>query len=210
MKLKKDWSPAYFLYYICWIGYWTIGLSFVTVATISSLMSDNGKVVILDVPVVMQVDHVPNQNELNNDGNTLRISESIKTNVFVFANSENQKLKIAWLYAIKMFDGLIVFVVLIFLSRVLKRVAEKDPFHFQNQTYLYAIGWTLIIGGCINLLLMLLPIPLIGTADLPAGYEIKHLLLSGDLYIFGGILVIVISYVFKEGTRIYEEQKLTV
>lgn len=210
MKLKKDWSLAYFLYYICWLSYWLIGISFITTIIISGVIFSNGSFLVLDVPVTVQTEQFSGYDKMEAGGLTVNIPTRFEALISVRTDSTNHNLGVLSLYAIKFMDGLIVFLGFYLLSQVFKKVAENDPFHFKNATYLFALGWTMFAVGIISIILMLVPVPLLSNLSESSEYHITSLNLHADLYLMGGVLVVVLSYVFKEGARIYEEQKLTV
>ncbi|MEX0719034.1 MAG: DUF2975 domain-containing protein [Balneolaceae bacterium] len=210
MKLKKDWSLAYFIYYICWLSYWLIGISFISAIMMSGIFFSSGTFMVLNVPVTIQSEQFSGYDDLEEGGLTVNIPTKSKALVSVKTDSANYNLGILSLYAIKFMDGLVAFLGFYFLSRVFKKVAENDPFHFKNATYLFALGWTMFAVSIISIILMLVPAPLLSNLSESSEYHIANLNLHGDFYLIGGILVVVLSYVFKEGARIHEEQKLTV
>ncbi len=71
------------------------------------------------------------------------------------------------------------------------------------------MGWTLFIASTINIGISYLPLPLADFLSQTAEFEIAGMKVFRD-YMIEGIFCIVLGYVFKEGNRIYEEQKLTV
>lgn len=210
MKLKKDWSLAYFLYYFCWIGYWMVGFSFVLQIITTGLINSDGYTRIIDVPVSLQVEHLDSQKHIEAENISIRIPQTVQTRINITAHTAQNWWEIIALFAIKFFNGFVIFASLFFLSRVFKNVAENDPFHSKNSAHLFTIGWIFIAAGLFGILMIFLPIPLLDVATAQSSIIINNLNLKGDTYLLLGVLTIVISYVFKEGARIHEEQKLTV
>jgi hypothetical protein len=97
---------------------------------------------------------------------------------------------------------------LFLFSAIMKSVTENEPFRHKNSQRLYIIGSLVMAAPLYFALKQWAVISLIKSSYLE---EIELNWYPDDLnLILAGILIIVLGYVFKEGTRIYEEQKLTV
>lgn len=105
------------------------------------------------------------------------------------------------------FAGIVLFLFL--LSQVLRSVTKDDPFDERNFSRLFYMG---IIGIFVPIIRTLHSVVLAGfvTHDPKLlGYEVGPSFMS--LWLISiGILILVLSFFFKETSRIYEEQKLTV
>lgn len=211
MKLRKDWSLAYFLYYMCRIGMWLIVINAITLLFINSsiFLSEDGTYFIHSVPVSLSVDGVESLDDIESKNTSIRIYDTVKANIGIQATFEEHLPAYLFYNGLKVYSTLLLFFVLFFFAKVLKNVAEGNPFHLTNSKYLYIIGWTLFLSSILNIFIRFLPLPLLSSLSLPEGYEFSSLLGSPD-FTYVGIFIIVLGYVFKEGARIYEEQKLTV
>lgn len=105
------------------------------------------------------------------------------------------------------FAGIVLFLFL--LSQVLRSVTQDDPFDERNFSRLFYMG---IIGIFVPIIRTLHSVVLAGFVTYDPkllGYEVGPSFMS--LWLMSiGILVLVLSFFFKETSRIYEEQKLTV
>lgn len=210
MEFKKDWSLAYFLYYTCWIGYWSIGLYLIVTIASTIMVSSDGYTRLLDLPVLMEVEEFSEYNELEMYTASINIPEQFPVNIDIKVQTDKHSFKIVLLFLIQSLSSFVLIFVLFLLSTIFKNVAEENPFDPVNPKNLFYSGVITLITGCINTILIFTPIPLIQELDLPIGYAIKHLSLPTDILLLVGITLIVLAYVFKEGARIHEEQKLTV
>lgn len=215
MKLKKDWSLAYFIYYICLISYWVIIISVCLEIFISIGHVTNNKVLIRDIPVNMELEQFEPHRDIEFSSYYINIPERVTSDLHISGEYEEVK-RAFWFYnGFKLYENIVYFILLFLLSKVLKNVAEDDPFHSKNPSYLYTIGWVLFMTAVINIIIQYLlinyvSIPLFSDLTLSNGIAITSYDLFGDGFIEAGIVIIVLGYVFKEGARIYEEQKLTV
>ena len=164
MKFNEDWSLAYFLYYLCIIGYWTIPAAFLIKVFIPWFSGDFSF-------------ELPQEQE-----NVLVISEMLGILLATFFYYE--------------------------LSKVLKPVAEGSPFKAQTSLHLQKIAWACLIYSFLTG---------ITHAFLWKGSEYSTLKMfelfreQFDYTFFMiSLFIFVLSYVFKEGERIFEEQELTV
>ncbi len=210
MNLRKDWSLAYFLYYTCWIGYWSIGLYLVVTIASTVMVSSDGYTRLLDLPVVMEVEEFSEFNELQMPTAAINIPEQFSIDIDIKAQTNQHGFNIVLLFLIQSLSSFALMAVLFLLSTIFKNVAEENPFDPVNSKNLLYSGVVTLLIGCINITLTFTPIPLLRELHLPDGYAIKHLSLPTDILLLVGVSLIVLAYVFKEGTRIYDEQKLTV
>lgn len=169
-----------------------------------------------DIPVHVELHEFNDYNDFEISNIRLNIPERMNSEVQVSGPYEEVKSAFFFYNGLKLYENAVFFIVLFMLSKVLKGVARGNPFQSNNPFYLYVIGWTLIISSIINIFLQFLyltpsfSLPVLGSINLPEHIDITSLNLFGNDFMIAGIFVIVLGYVFKEGTRIYEEQKLTV
>ncbi len=216
MKLRKDWSLAYLLLYLCQISYWLIIISVGIELFISAAHLSNDQIVIRDVPINLELQQFEAYNDIELKNIRLNIPERMTSQLQISGPYNEVKGAFFFFNGLKLYESAIFFIILFMLSKVLRGVAEGDPFHSNNPSHLYVIGWTLIISSIINTSFQFLnmghfiSLPLLGDLDLPDGIDITSLDMFGEDFMLAGIFIIVLGYVFKEGARIYEEQKLTV
>lgn len=211
MEFKKDWSLAYFLYYICQIGIWltVIDALIMILFNSSQYVSEDGTYFIHSVPVTLNIDGVESLDDIVRENVRINIYNPVKANIAINASFQEYLPAFLFYYGLKAYSTILIVVILFFFGKVLKNVAEGNPFDITNSKYLYIIGWTLFLTSALNIFIQFLPLPLLDSLSLPEGYEFSSIQGFED-YMMIGIFVIVLGYVFKEGTRIYEEQKLTV
>lgn len=207
--LKNDWSLAYFIYYVCWLGYWGIVLTVVVQTVTVSAMVNDGTQYIHDVPVQLQLEQFSDFRDFKLDKANINIPEKTTARIGIEVTESNI---FAFLYynGLKLYRAAILFIILFVLAKMMKNVAENNPFDSNNPFYLYIIGWTLITSSVINIGISFLPLPILTHLALPEGFKVTSLDMFGNNFLILGIFVIVLGYVFKEGARIHEEQKLTV
>ena len=112
-----------------------------------------------------------------------------------------------WLIILSEVLGVVlVFVFFFQLSRVLKPITKGESFDKRIPTHLASIGWVIIIYGFLK------PLSIAIFKHESSTFEYFSLFLEhfNLWYLLGAFLVFVLNHVFKEGVRIYEEQKLTV
>ncbi|MGN8225624.1 DUF2975 domain-containing protein [Gracilimonas sp. BCB1] len=210
MKLRKDWSLAHFLYYTCWIGYWSIGLYLVISIASTIMVSSDGYTRLFNLPVLMEVEQFSGYEELEMPTASINIPEQFPVEIDIKSQTDIHGFEIMLLFLIQSLSSFALIAVLFLLSSIFKNVAEEDPFNQANPKNLFYCGVITFITGCINIVLFFTPIPLLQGLNLPVGYQIQHLSSPTDILLLIGITFIVLAYVFKEGARMYEEQKLTV
>ena len=213
MSLKKDWTFAHFLAYIFKISFWLILASVIiqsTVPLITTISNDKSFVTGYPIPIRMDVPAFNHFRTIDTDEVAITINNSVSGTMLMEANlSEN-------LYAFLFYNGVIylrwaaILIALFFGERLFKNIATGDHFNVKNPKYLFIVGLTLVIASIAYSLLYFVPLPLINEMKQPDFVTIKSIMMADNNFMLVGIACIVFSYVFKEGTRIYEEQKLTV
>ena len=216
MKLRKDWSLAYLLLYICQIGYWLIIINLGVELFMSASLFSNDYVIIDNIPVHLELEKFEEYKEIEFENTYLNIAERMSTDIHISGPYDEIKIAFFFFNGLKLYENTVFFIILFMLSKVLRSVAEGDPFHGKNPSHLYVIGWTLIIYSIINISFQFMSaghfisLPFFSDLALPEGIDITSLNLFGEDFLLDGIFIIVLGYVFKEGARIHEEQKLTV
>lgn len=216
MDLRKDWSLAYFLLYMCQLSYWMIILGVVIELVIPIAIFSNDSIVIDDIPVNIELQQFEEYNDFEVANAYLNIPERMSTDIHISGPYDELKSAFYLYNGLKLYENAVFFLLLFMLAKMLKNVAEGNPFHSKNASYLSVIGITLFASGCLNIAFQFLNmghffhLPLLESLNLPDDIKINSLDMFGENFILAGIFIIILGYVFKEGTRIYEEQKLTV
>lgn len=105
------------------------------------------------------------------------------------------------------FAGMVVFLYLLYL--ILRSVYEEDPFDLRNHYRLFYMGLISIVLPIIITLHSTVLAAFVQYNPRLLEYKISPSYLSLWL-IFGGVLLLIFSFLFKEMVHIHEEQKLTV
>jgi len=176
----------------------------------------NERVIIRDVPVYIELQQFDGYKDVELEEAYLSIPERMSSELNISGQYSEVKSAFFFFNGFKLYENGVFFILLFLFSKVLRNVAEGEPFHSRNSFYFSVIGLTLFASAFINLAFQFLnhghffSLPLLESLDLPEGIEITSLNMFGDDFILAGIFFVILGYVFKEGTRIYEEQKLTV
>lgn len=216
MKFKKDWSLAYFLFYMCQISYWLIliGVGVEVFISIGHLADE--KVIVREIPVNMELKQFDSYNDIELTNTYINIPERVNSELHISGDYNDIKSAFFLFNGLRLYENAVFFLLFFIFAKVLKNVAEGAPFHTENASHLSVIGLTLLISGGVNLAFQFLnaghfiQLPILNNLNFPDGITVTSIDMFGKDFIIAGIFFVVLGYVFKEGTRIYEEQKLTV
>jgi hypothetical protein len=210
MKLKKDWSLAHFLYYNVWIIIIGLVLSFLS---ITSVYYTGGIDFFINAPYsdpMVQVDakeFVSTSFLVNGENYFMPIQLKGR---FLLNSSEtefiSQNIQLMIIRFLKM-AILVGFFYL--LSKILKSIINKNPFDSSNSKKLIIMGLLLIFLSIIEFGQALLITNIFSSLEIEPSLSFNPDFTSTNS-IFFGLLIMLLGYVFKEATNIYEEQKLTV
>lgn len=208
--LKSDWSLAHFLYYISRISAWLyIIMIVVQLTTMVTMLNDEGPyMALLQTPVSATVENFSETTSFE----TNSVKGYLTDHVEGTANLMLKKSSVEpTAYLLILFDyldyGALIFGLFIF-SGIMKSVTEKEPFRQKNIRRLYIIGVMVMLTPFYFALKRWMITSLIKDGYLQ-GIEFNWIPKDTNL-ILAGILIIVLGYVFKEGAKLYEEQKLTI
>lgn len=208
--LKSDWSLAHFLYYISQISAWLYILMVVVqlTTTITMFNSDGRYMALLQKPVSVTVENF----SVTTSFETNSLKGHLTDRVEGTANLMLKKSSVEpAAYLLILFDyldyGILAFGLFLF-SGIMKSVTEKEPFRQKNTRRLYTIGVMVMLAPFYIALKQWFVTSLIKGSYLQ-GINLYWYPKDTNL-IIAGIFIIVLGYVFKEGAKLYEEQKLTV
>lgn len=211
MKFKNDWTLSHFIYYTTWIALIGLALNFITFFGMSYITSDS---FFTSLPVIDPLTKVEPNNFVvenlrvgkeYNSLTPLRVHASfmVKNEYPEFSSQVNK------VHAVRVFRLLILAGFLFILTHIIKSIIQENPFEKRNSKRLYLLGSLLILLSVVNVLHgyliahALSQLPMENTLNFSPIIEI-------DVLIFFGLILLLLGYVFKEGNRIHEEQKLTV
>ena len=210
MKLKKDWSLAHFLYYNVWIIIIGLIVSFIS---ISSTYLTGGVSFFINAPYSDPMVQVDSEKLITTDflvnGEHYLIPIQVKGRFLVNNSESSFATKNLLLIAIRFLKMMILVAFFYLLARILKSIIKENPFDPLNSKRLlimggllvfyalFAFGHTLFVAGIFSSL-QIDPI-----LNFKADFQSVN-------SIFFGLLVMLLGFVFREATKIHEEQKLTV
>lgn len=212
MKLKKDWSFSHFLYYITWFALIGLVLNFIIFFGMNYMTDDS---FFTNLPVIDPMTEVEPENFVSEDN--LRVGEEynfltplrIHASFMVQNNYPDFSAQITKVHAVRILRMLILAAFLFFLTRIIKSVIRENPFEQQNSVRLYFMGGLLIFLALVDVLHGYLIASALSTLPMENPLNFRPVI-EIDVLFFFGLIFLLLGFVFKEGFRIYEEQKLTV
>jgi len=208
--LKGDWSAAGFLNFFAqlfWAGYLVILIIFIGMYLLHLFGILPG--VLWDLSVRVHLENLDKVYGITDSGANVFINSSMNINLY----SLNEAAQNNWLYhlvAVLKFGlyGAALYG-LTLIKRILKSVLEEKPWQDQNIKRLNIIGYLMVLAVPYNYGIAWVSYLIARDTNLPEGIS---LLLPVPNFEIGlaGVVVGLIAYLFNEGTKIYEEQKLTV
>lgn len=210
MKFKKDWSLAHFLYYNVWIIIIGIVVSFIS---IGSVYFTAGSDFFINAPYsdpMVQVDskELISTDFLVNEKHYL-MPIQVKGR-FLVNNSESIFAKKNLLLIVVRFLKMLILVAFFYLlARILKSVITENPFNPLNSKRLLIMGGLLVFHALVAFGHALFVADIFSSLQVDPTLSFKADFESVNS-IFFGPLVMLLGFIFREATRIHEEQKLTV
>ncbi len=196
---------------MCWLGF---GFIFVNLAIILlfnayNYFEGNDSFYLLNVPVILNTEDIEGLQSIVEPQLIIHMNSTVHTEIGISASFKNHANILLSYVGLQIYKSTILLISLFFFIKLLKNVAEGNAFDSQNFKYLYFIGWILFLFSVLNILIGPLSSSLLGDLVLIEGYKFSPIGLFGS-YMMEGICFLALGYVFKEGTRMYEEEKLTV
>lgn len=210
MKLKKDWSLAHFLYYNVWVI--MIGLVLVFIS-ISSVYLTAGSDFFLNAPFTDPMIQVDSKEFVSTDflvnGESYLMPIQVNGR-FLVTNSEtgftSKNIQLLILRFLKM----VILVAFFFLlSKILKSIINKNPFDSLNSKRLFTMGGLLLLFSLIQIVHVLLVTDIFTSLQIEPSLSFDPNFGSLHSFLYA-LLVLLLGYIFKEASKIHEEQKLTV
>lgn len=205
---KNDWTIAGFLYFfalLAWGIYFIsiLGGSLLFIADI--IMSDLN---FLDLPVRI---YIHDFTELVANSETAKIFNG--SIVETTANLEDVDPQRNWSYYLASamtigLDGIILYG-LSLLGRILRSLRREEPWDYQNSKNLKMIGYLMLLAVPYKYIIGWLSYLMINQIQLSEGISLFWPPIAWELGL-AGLAVLLVAYIFEEGTRLYKEQRLTV
>lgn len=208
--LKNDWSLAYFLYYISRISAWLyILLIIVQLTTTVTMFTSEGRyMALLQNPVSINVEEFSESSAFETNSAKGFLVNRVEGTVNLMLKKSSVEPAAYLLILLDYFDNAALIFGLFIFSGIMKSVTKEEPFQRKNIRRLYIIGVMVMLAPFYFTLKQWIVASLIEGSYLQ-GIEITWYPNDTNL-IMAGIFIIVLGYVFKEGARMYEEQKFTV
>lgn len=212
MKLKKDWTLGHFLYYMSWFLIFGLVVQFISIqipffyGPASLITAPN-----FDAYVSIKPEELGAQEKIyRKDGGYLLVGTSLYSQPALIKNSEDSLHGSYTVFLTRLLRFSVFFVFYFFLMRLLKTVIHNRPFDSKNPARLYIMGISVM---CLPLIHFAQSMVLSrffnqNMPDSAINFDATVIGNSGS-FVFG-LAIVLLGYVFKEGARIYQEQKLTV
>jgi hypothetical protein len=210
---KNDWSIAGFLLFLAQFA-WATYLIRIVIYSIIFLFGTYGMLFggdligFYDLPARFEIQDFA---ELVANSETTDIFESPVLEINVSALGT--ELSNQWTYylanaMILGLDGIILYG-LTLLKRILQSLRREDPWDDGNSKNLKIIGYLMVLAVPYKYAIGWLSYLVIQQAQLPESVSLLWPPIALEIGL-AGLAVILVAYIFEEGTRLYEEQKLTV
>lgn len=210
MKLRNDWTPAYLLYYLSAFIKTLILLLIILKSIQVGLMFGMNSHSIEDIPVHLKLEDFDAYKDVEIENIQIKIPSRTTAIVDIKLDSNSQIGTILFYNGFLLYKGVLFFSLLFFGTKFFKNIAEKNPFASQNANYLFIISGILFAFSFLNFCFSKIPVPFLNDSVFPDNLTFLSLVFPDNYLIIGGLTSLVFGYVFKEASRIYEEQKLTV
>lgn len=205
LKLKNDWTLAHFFQYVSIISAVLIGINLV-VYFIMFVVTDS----ISTLPINIKPSEADQVEMISTEMANIYSSSSVEGTVYLYGSDSLPSFTMYSLWIAETLKWILFIVILILSWKIFQSIADNQPFSEKNYKRLFVIGWIFIVAELYghargHYLARLLN-------DAQISDSVQFLPSAGGLVnlFLVGMLIIVIGYVFKEGHRIFEEQKLTV
>jgi len=207
---KNDWTLAHLLYYLSQIGYILTGVYLIMMISMLASQLKDGQLMSNQIPVRMEVEQLKQETPVQLNESKLYFSDTVEGKIGFSKTTDGSIWPVIGFYVIELSKQIILFITLFLFSKIFKTIINEEPFSEKNPIYLFTIGWILVLTPLAFQFIGLFFQSFFANLQLPEGIQILGLNSYGDGYILAGIFMIVLGYVFREGNRLYEEQRLTV
>ena len=211
MKFIKDWSLAYFLYYLFVVAFIFKGAELGYSIHLNSTYFGKTNFLITGVPINVLVNDLDETLvSFAHEDLSIKVKNNRTADLRIFGDPRKHLGPYFYYQFIFLLEKMATVLALFWGARLFRNLAKGNHFDPKNTTYLFLIGWTLFLTSVFYVALNYLPLPLVDSVPLREEGMAVFQAFTSNYPMVTGIISIVFGYVFKEGTRIYEEQKLTV
>ncbi len=203
VQLQNDWTLAHFISYIAAITAVLLGIQLIINIAILSPVG-------MDFPVKYTVENTDQLSSVTRDGLMFIPDRQQEGRLIVKEVKKRSGIHSFFLVLLKIVKSSMFIFCAFLVWQIFRSVARNKPFSRGNYKRLFIVGWIFVLAELFALGRAFYLEWL--TFDAFASDPFTLIRTTGDLsnLMIIGIVIIVIGYVFKEGHRIYEEQKLTV
>ena len=209
---KNDWSLTHFLYYTAQISVWLCVLTIISHIGVPIMFhfGSDDVVSFQQSKVVLTSETLAEAGTFETEKVQGRLGDTLEGYLSLMIKEEGQGSAVYLLTLVKiLFNAALAFGFFL-LSRILKTVIEDTPFIEANARRLYIIGWMIILSPIFTIAERWGLLLLVGETGFQ-GFNFPNPFLHINYsVVMAGIFVIVLGYVFKAGSQIYQEQLLTV
>ena len=206
---KNDWSIAGFLLFWAQLGWavYFISILFGSLLFLIELFL-GGTLGIQDLTARIRV-HEFSDLIINSEAESIFQKSIFETTI----DTLNTEIENKWCYYIASLmtiglDGIILYG-LTLLKRILESLRQEDPWNDHNSTNLKVIGYLMLFAVPYKHGIGWLTYLMVDQIQLPENISLFWPPIAWELGL-AGLAVLLVAYIFEEGTRLYEEQKLTV
>jgi len=212
MKLKNDWTLGHFLYYISWFMIFGLISQFITIH-IPNLTGSNSITSIknIDALVMINTEDLGIENRIyRDDGGYLYLGSSFHTNPMIISDSEEALSGYYIILLTRLLKFLALYIFYYTLNRILRSVIDNNPFDIKNSWRLYVMGISVLSLSFIHFLQSVLFSHYFNENMITEKITFETSFMGGQGSLTFGLAIVLLGYVFKEASRVYEEQKLTI
>ncbi|MDZ7716323.1 MAG: DUF2975 domain-containing protein [Balneolaceae bacterium] len=208
--LKDDWSAAGFLNFFAqlfWAGYLIIFIIYTAMYILHIFGIFPG--ILWDLSVRVSLENFEQVYGINESGVNVFTNTSMNVNL----SSLNEAYQSSWLYHLAAILKLGLYGAALYgltlIKRILESIIDEKPWQGQNIKRLNIIGYMMVLAVPYNYGIGWITYLLVQKTELPEQISLLPPLPHFEIGL-AGVVVGLVAYLFNEGTKLYEEQKLTV
>jgi hypothetical protein len=207
---NNNWTPAHILYYVTLFVSVVVG-TLVIISTINLFQYLSDGRINVELPVHLEAPKEDSTINISDTNISITDVEQLTAEINLTGSDNGVEGAIIGFHLFNISKFALYFFILFLFGKIFKSVKGEEPFHKKNSKRLYSIGVILILyryffWGYDFFFVA----PFFEQLRFAQDITVTHLDYYQDSLVFTGIFIIVLGYVFKEGARLYEEQKLTV
>lgn len=203
VQLQNDWTLAHFISYLAAITAILLGVQLLGQLIMFSRVG-------VDFPVYYTVENSDQPGSVTIGGVMFRPDHVQEGRLIVKEAGNRSGIHFFVLVSLKVVEhGLFIFCAFL-VWQIFRSVARNQPFSSGNYKRLFTVGWIFVLAEFYVLGRAFYIEWLTFDTFASESFNLIRSTFGLSTRLIIGIVIIVVGYVFKEGHRIYEEQKLTV